>query len=187
MYNLFFNKQAMSKKNIIEKITREVEDFLHNDLPRIASQEAVNEFRDNFSRQGFRNKGIRKWPDVKRRDPTSPWYGFQYKGERRDRNTKRKSKRKLNFSKKYTLYDILTVSRNLESSIRPYEATPQRVEVGSDLPYAQVHNEGGYIRVFGKARVRLPQRQFIGESHELMEELEDKLMKKIDQITNNNI
>jgi phage gpG-like protein len=58
------------------------------------------------------------------------------------------------------------------------------VEIGSDLPYAQVQNDGGYIKVFGKARVKLPKRQFIGESQELMDYLEKILIKRIDNLTN---
>ena len=92
----------MSKKIIIEKITKEVEVFLKNDLPRIVAKEAVDEFRENFTRQGFRNNGIQRWPEVKRRMPNSPWYGFQYKGERRSPKDRKKKgqKRKLNFSLK---------------------------------------------------------------------------------------
>ena len=62
--------------------------------------------------------------------------------------------------------------------------SPVRVEIGSDLPYAQVQNDGGYIKVFGKAKVKLPKRQFIGESRELMDELERILIAKIDNLTN---
>lgn len=176
----------MSKKIIIEKITEEVEDFLKNDLPRIVAKEAVDEFRENFDREGFRNNGVQRWPEVKRRMPNSPWYGFQYKGERRsDKEKKRKGKkRKLNYSAKYTKYPILRVTSNLYRSVRSFEESPQRVEIGSDLPYAQVQNDGGYIKVFGKARVKLPKRQFIGESQELMDYLEKILIKRIDNLTN---
>ena len=176
----------MAKKIIIEKITKEVELFLKNDLPRIVAKEAVDEFRENFDREGFRNNGVQPWPEVKRRMPNSPWYGFQYKGERRsDKEKKRKGKkRKLNYSAKYTKYPILRVTSNLYRSVRSFEESPERVEIGSDLPYAQVQNDGGYIKVFGKARVKLPKRQFVGESKELMELLERILIQKIDNLTN---
>ena len=58
------------------------------------------------------------------------------------------------------------------------------MEIGSDLPYAQVHNDGGFIKVFGKAKVKLPKRQFVGESKELMDLLEKILIQKIDNLTN---
>lgn len=176
----------MSKKIIIEKITEEVQAFLKNDLPRIVAKEAVDEFRENFTRQGFRNNGIQRWPEVKRRMPNSPWYGFQYKGERRSPKERKKKgqKRKLNYSLKYTKYDILRITSNLYRSVTSFEVSPERVEIGSDLPYAIVHNDGGFIKVFGKAQVKLPKRQFIGESKELMDELERILIQKIDNLTN---
>ena len=176
----------MAKKIIIEKITEEVEVFLKNDLPRIVAKEAVDEFRENFVRQGFRNNGVQRWPEVKRRIPNSPWYGFHYKGERRSPKDRKKKgqRRKLNYSLKYTKYDILRITSNLYRSIREVDVSPERVEIGSDLPYAQVQNDGGHIKVFGKAKVKLPKRQFIGESKELMDELERILIQRIDNLTN---
>lgn len=70
-------------KNLLKEIEKKVIRYVEKDLPRIAGKMAVDEFRENFHRQGFRNNGITRWPDVKRRDKNSPWYGFQYKGEKR--------------------------------------------------------------------------------------------------------
>ena len=187
----------MSKKmnkNPLPEIEKKVLKYIRNDLPRIAGKMAVDEFRENFRRQGFRNNGITPWPDVRRRDKSSPWYGFQYKGERRtsvryirDRKTgktrRSKTQRKLNFSNAATRRGILIgPGANLMNSISVRERSPSQVIVGTDLPYAEVHNEGGYIRVFGKAVRKLPKRQFIGESRELMDEIEKKYLKDIDRI-----
>ena len=181
-------------KNPLPEIEKKVLKYIRNDLPRIAGKMAVDEFRENFRRQGFRNNGITPWPDVRRRDKSSPWYGFQYKGERRtsvryirDRKTgktrRSKTQRKLNFSNAATRRGILIgPGANLMSSISVRERSPSQVIVGTDLPYAEVHNEGGYIRVFGKAVRKLPKRQFIGESRELMDEIEKKYLKDIDRI-----
>ncbi len=181
-------------KNPLPEIEKKVFKYIRNDLPRIAGKMAVDEFRENFRRQGFRNNGITPWPDVRRRDKSSPWYGFQYKGERRtsvryirDRKTgktrRSKTQRKLNFSNAATRRGILIgPGANLMNSISVRERSPSQVIVGTDLPYAEVHNEGGYIRVFGKAVRKLPKRQFIGESRELMDEIEKKYLKDIDRI-----
>ena len=181
-------------KNPLPEIEKKVLKYIRNDLPRIAGKMAVDEFRENFRRQGFRNNGITPWPDVRRRDKSSPWYGFQYKGERRtsvryirDRKTgktrRSKTQRKLNFSNAATRRGILIgPGANLMNSISVCERSPSQVIVGTDLPYAEVHNEGGYIRVFGKAVRKLPKRQFIGESRELMDEIEKKYLKDIDRI-----
>ena len=200
-YNKFSNHQTMTTKNPLKEIEKQVLKYIERDLPRIAGDMAVNEFRENFHRQGFRNNGLTRWQDVKRRDKNSKWYGFRYKGEKRtsvhfvrDRKTgktkRSKTQRKLNFSNAATSWAILHNSGNLEKSIRTIETTPQKVVIGSDLPYAGVHNEGGYIRVFGKAQKKLPKRQFIGESAELMSDLEKRYLadidKIVDKVTDNN-
>lgn len=184
----------MARNNPISEINREVKRFLKNDLPRIAGKMGEDEFRENFVRQGFRNNGVTPWPEVKRRKADSPWYGFQYKGERRtslrikkDRKTgkyvRSKKQRKLNFSLAATRRNILVgPGSNLMNSIKVREATPARVIIGSDLPYSEVHNEGGTIKVFGKKTVKVPKRQFMGESRELMDELDKKLLERIDTI-----
>lgn len=185
----------MATKNLLQEIEKGIKRYVVTDLPRVVGKISVDEFRGNFYRRAFRNNGLHRWPDVKRRDPSSPWYGFQYKGERRtsvrmvrDRKTgkarRSKSQRKLNFSSAATQRGILIgPGSNLMRSIAVREATAQRVVIGTDLPYAEVHNEGGYIRVFGKAKVKVPQRQFIGESRELMQVIEKKFLREIDRIT----
>lgn len=184
----------MARKNPILQINKRVERFLKNDLPRIAGKMAVDEFRENFHREGFRNNGITPWAEVKRRKKDSPWYGFQYKGERRtsvairkDRKTgkyvRSKKQRKLNFSQAATERRILIgPGSNLMNSIKVLEKSFPKVVIGTDLPYAEVHNEGGYIRIFGKKKVKVPRRQFIGESRELMDELEQQLLENVDRI-----
>lgn len=185
----------MATKNVLQEIEKEIKRYVERDLPRMAGKVSVDEFRNNFRRRAFRNNGLHRWADVKRRDPSSPWYGFQYKGERRtsvrivrDRTTgktrRSKSQKKLNFSSAATQRGILLgPGNNLMRSIAVREASATRVVVGTDLPYAEVHNEGGYIRVFGKAKVKVPKRQFIGESHELMQVIEKKFLREIDRIT----
>lgn len=182
-------------KNPLKQIEKQVLKYIQKDLPRIAGKMAVDEFRGNFYRQGFRNNGITRWKDVKRRDKNSPWYGFQYKGEKRtfvrfvrDRRTgktrRSKTQKKLNYSAAATQRDILIgPGANLMNSISVQHILYDRlVVVGSDLPYAGVHNEGGYIKVFGKATKKLPKRQFIGESAELMSDLQKKYLADIDKI-----
>ena len=91
--------------------------------------------------------------------------------ERPVRPGEARHKKKLNFSNAATRRGILIgTGANLMNSITVFEASEKQVRVGSDLPYAEVHNEGGYIKIFGKAVKKLPRRQFIGESHELMTE-----------------
>lgn len=36
---------------------------------------AIEHFRDSFHREGFVDKSVTPWQEVKRRQPDSPWYG----------------------------------------------------------------------------------------------------------------
>ena len=160
----------------------------HSVLPIVIGKTAVDHFRENFTRQGFVNNGLQKWPDVKRRDPRSPWYGFDYKGEKRaeyrfarDRKTgkTKAAAQKLNFSAAATKRDVLTSQRKeLYNNIR-YAPQAGGVAIISDLPYSKVHNEGGTIKVFGKHPARLPKRQFIGESKELSAKITQEILKHL--------
>lgn len=153
-------------------------------LARSIGTEAVRHFKENFRQEGFVNNGLQKWKDVKRRDPASPWYGFEYKGEkradypvkRRKRGQRLKSTKRLNFSPAATRRKILTGSsgelqRSLAYRIDQTSADGIAVAITSDKPYAAVQNEGGTIRVFGKAPAMLPARPFVGYSKELNDEI----------------
>lgn len=180
---------------LIEERTAKAERWVRNNLPRMVGQEAVEHFKENFGREGFVDGGLHKWPDVKRRDPNSPWYGFDYQGEKRtsyafrkDRKTgksyKSKKQKKLNFSKAATRRKILDGSgHELQDSLR-YVETPGGVMITSDKPYAAVQNDGGTAKVFGKKSVRLPARPFVGESKELDGKIERIIDKGLDNILN---
>lgn len=91
--------------------------------PRIVGNMAVNFFKDSFRRQGFiKDTSLERW------DP-------------RKVNPKKGGKR-----------NILVKSGALRRSVRIIRSGPGYVVVGSDLPYAKIHNEGGTIR--GTFRVR---------------------------------
>lgn len=170
-------------RNFISGINRRIEHVVGNVIPRKVGTEAVRHFKDNFRKEGFVNGGLHKWKEVKRRDPSSPWYGFDYKGDKRgdfpgktNAKGKRKYRKRLNFSRAATKRAILTgPTAELQDSIA-YDASPGKVSIYSDKPYAAVQNDGGTIKVFGKHRVQLPKRQFIGHS----KELDDKITKTID-------
>ena len=169
-------------KELKRKI-REVDRWVRNDLPRQVGKTAVDHFRENFVREGFMDGGVKKWKEVKRRMPSSGWYGFEYKGEKRSsyafsrnkktgKTRKAKSQKRLNFSKAATLRKILNGrTHDLQDSLR-YLPTSQGVEILSDKPYAEVQNNGGNIRVFGKHTAKLPARPFVGHSRELDETIE---------------
>ena len=65
---------------------------------------------------------------------------------------------------------ILVKTGNLRRSIRVVSRTLQSITIGSDLIYADVHNEG--LRVRGH---KMPKRQFVGNSYKLNMLLQKKL------------
>lgn len=180
-------------EQIIKRKLEEVNIWAKNDLPRIVGKEAVDHFRENFNKEGFVDNGLHKWPNVKRRDQSSPWYGFDYKGEKRtsyafkrDKKTgksiKDKKQIKLNFSKAATQRKILNgSSHELQNSLR-YIANSGQVTITSDKSYAAIQNDGGTIRIFGKGSARLPARPFVGDSKELSDKIDQIIDNKLDQI-----
>jgi phage gpG-like protein len=167
---------------------------LQTDMPRIVGKTAVDHYQENFDKEGFVDNGVNKWPDVKRRDPSSPWYGFEYRGERATNKLKKKGKgqkgytnggkNRTNFSQAATQRKVLNGSTHeLRRALR-YVPRQNGVEILNDKPYAAIHNEGGTIRVFGRGSATLPARQFVGESIELDEKIEKETDRKLDQLFN---
>lgn len=181
-------------KDFQEKLNK-LKEGLTRDIPVIVGKLAVDHFKENFHKQGFVNNGLKKWANVKRRDQSSPWYGFEYTGQKRTSvaftrskqtgKTQRSAKQKpLNFSSSATTRKVLSSKRmELYNSIR-YKTSGGQVVISSDKPYAQLHNEGGTIKVFGKHPVKIPQRQFMGESKELSDKFAEQINVYIHTIFN---
>lgn len=186
----------MDYKNLPADLGRKLsllKQAMRSEIPRAAAIEAKEHFRDNFRKGGFVNNGLQKWPDVKRRDPTSSWYGFEYKGDKRtyykfsrDRKTgktyKSSTQKKLNYSPTATSRSVLTSKRNYLMNSVNATGNNGRIIVFSNAPHAQLHNEGGQFRVFGKATATMPKRQFIGPSKELNDKVELLIINQIDKI-----
>ncbi|MBI9063295.1 MAG: hypothetical protein JEZ14_15040 [Marinilabiliaceae bacterium] len=177
-------------KELIDKLNR-LQRFLNDgSVQRIVGTEAVRHYKQSFHDEAFSNNAEKDepWPDVKRRDSESKWYGFNYTGEKRTsvriaRNrdgTTRRSKRqkRLNYSSAATTRKILSgPSKELYNSIRYTYA--RNVVIRSDKPYAQVHNDGGKIQVFGKGSRRVKQRRFVGPSRVLTNKINKEVTKRI--------
>lgn len=142
-------------KKLEDKLKR-MERYLENDLPTIIGGEAVNHFKDSFQNQGFTDKTLERWPDVKRRDPHSPWHGFKV-GQR--------------FSSAAASRPILSgETQNLIHSLR-WQKTTNGVLITAGTKYAKIHNEGGAMKVFGRGGHTMPKRQFMGDSKVLRERI----------------
>ena len=92
---------------------------------------------------------------------------------------------------------ILVDSGRLKRSIRVVSADSNRVIIDTDVPYAEIHNEGldgevsvrkhsrrsrkGRLHIVKahKRRVHMPQRRFLGESQALATQLEELMIKEL--------
>lgn len=180
-------------KELIDKLNQ-LNKFLNDgSVQRIVGTEAVRHYKKSFHNEAFSNnaEGDEPWPDVKRRDPESKWYGFNYKGEQRtsvriarnrDGSTRRaKRQRKLNYSAAATKRKILSgSSKELYNSIR--FTYSRNVVIRSDKPYAQVQNDGGEIKVFGKSPAKLQRRRFVGQSRVLISKINKEVTQRINKI-----
>ena len=108
---------------------RELRDFIKivDNLERVYTQmpREIGRIAVNFSKERFR---AQNWVD----NNTDPW-----------------KKRRFNGKGKSASRGILVGkgSGRLKRSIRLISATQTLVKIGTDVPYAQVHNEGGVIEV----------------------------------------
>ncbi|MDP2061321.1 MAG: phage virion morphogenesis protein [Candidatus Sungbacteria bacterium] len=149
--------------------------LLYRKFPQLAGIEAVN-----FSKERFRQKN---WLDRTRE---------KWEPRKRIGTTKKKPKG-----------SILVVSGRLKRSVKKLRQTRNSVTIGTDVPYARIHNEGGEITktvtVEKHSRVRagrkstvkshkrtmnttIPQRQFIGESAILLRRVERLVEREIRKI-----
>ena len=117
-------------------------------LPVKAGTIAVQHFRDNFRQEGFVDSSLQPWKPAKRKsDPKNPDNAYK---------------------------TLLSLRNNLYKSIQK-KVAPGVATVYTNVPYAAAHNEGTN-RAGRNHRVRIPKRQFMGQS----KQLDDKVRKMID-------
>ena len=178
------------------RISLRVGRYLDDDAPRIVGTEAVNHFKKSFDDEGFTDASLEEWKPSKRTKSNSVWYGFQYQARTRPpsnhpRRRKAKGPYRARKSNPITNYSPAATKRrtltgqtgDLKESIE-YRRRGDKVIVGSNLPYAKVHNEGETIRVFGGKSVTVPKRQFIGDSIKLTAKIKHELNKDIKRFLN---
>jgi phage gpG-like protein len=130
--------------------------YLNNDALDVIGTLAVNHAQDAFIVEGYTDAQLQPWKEVKRRQSG--------KGKPRDQTR-----------------PILSDTGDLKDSIR-YEKAGDSVHIGSDLPYAQPHNEG--TSNAGRSnKTTIPKRQFIGKSVELETQIKAKIQRDLKRIT----
>ncbi len=152
----------------IENVESEIKKQIMDDMPRLIGNAAVSMVNQNFRDAGWRDGGLKPWKKTKRQ---------MGKG-------------------KGSQYLPLHSSREHMSRSTQYKKTgPGEVTISNPVPYASVHNDGFEgnvnvkahkrtiskgknkgdkysVRAFSR-RMYIPQRQFMGESRELNEKIEN--------------
>lgn len=165
----------------IEK-TRKMIAYFETQVPTIMGVEAVNHFKESFTKQGFTDKGLDKWAEVERREE-GVWKGFQY-GSTVPRPGKKQRKKGAitNYSPAASKRQILTgQTMELQESIK-WKPNGRGVTVFSDVPYAKIQNEGGAMRIFGKASGEIPKREFMGRSEVLRNKIKAIIMHDLNKM-----
>ena len=165
-------------ENLIEKLQK-ANNFFSKDVYEVIGGEAEKFYKKSFRDEGFTDKSLEKWKDVKRR--TNP------------RPSQRK-KASSSGSRKFVSPEgvetsgqaILTNSGYLGESIK-YEVTPPYIVIhasgkGDDGgKIAQVHNEGGKAGRKSK-QFDMPQRQFIGKSATLKNLITEEIKSRLNNL-----
>ena len=133
-----------------EKITR-----MKEELPKLLANQAQTFFVKSWSNQGWEGD---KWQEVKRRIEGTPEYKYP-------------KKKGLGRRTKAILVNTGRLRRAVGSSIRSQQF--DRIRLVVDLPYAEVHNDGG---------VHAPKRTFMKHSTTLGAMQQEKIKEFTDKV-----
>lgn len=148
---------------------KEITDFTQSDdIKDIVGVEAVNHFKESFANEGFTDETLNPWKDVKRRDPSSAWYGHSGQTGK--------------FSPARTTAKILSgETKELQNSLT-YTRINNGARITSDKPYASVHQFGGMAKIYGKKPFHMTPRPFVGKSAVLVRNINEKIKREITKI-----
>ena len=130
-------------------VRRNIEE-MKTSLPKILGNDAQRFFLSSFDKQGFDNNGLKSW-------------------KKRKKETKKTDGKNI-------LIGTGRLRRTVAQSLK--EATFTRIRFEVNLPYAQIHNEGGTLKNGGE----MPKRQFMGNSKTLKILLEKKINLALEKI-----
>lgn len=149
---------------------------VYDNFPEGAGIEAENFFKERFNRKNWVDRTPEPW---KANAKPPDWVPIQWRKRRGS---------------------LMVDSGRLKRSIRVIKTTKNSVIVGTDVPYAQIHNEGGTINQTlnikqhtrkrkgrtesvtahtRKRTIKIPKRQFIGESAILLRRIERYVEREI--------
>lgn len=166
-------KDFLTKLNKLSK--------LYKKFPEMAAIEAVNFSKERFVRKNWVDRSVSAW---KPRKQSPGWHSEAQK-------------------KAATRGSLMIKSGRLKRSIRKIKVTRNSVTIGTDVPYAEAHNEGAVINQTisikthsrkrkgrietvkahrRKRKFTLPERRFMGESALLLRRVERLVQREINEI-----
>ena len=154
------------RKKLEQKLDA-IKAYADANVPKVIGAESIKEFRSNFVNESFDGK---KWKDVVRRDPKSPWYG--HSGQTGKKSNSRKSAK------------ILDGETGELRNATSFRTNAKSVTILNDKPYAAVHNEGLMAKIYGKKEFTMPKRQFVGITKQLEKNITDKIERDLTRIIN---
>jgi phage gpG-like protein len=142
--------------------------YLKTQAPKVIGVEAKNHFREGFVNEGFTDKALEPWEEVKRREDAAL---------KRNKNGK-VSKSQPRDQRRKILSDAGTLKNSIDYSI-----TGNEIEVGTDdvKGKAEAHNEGTTTAGRGNSTT-IPKRQFIGQSNQLEQKIKAKFERDVTKI-----
>lgn len=180
----------------MEKKRKELSDLMHRKMPVYAGRIAVNHVQDNFRKGGFVNDGLHKWKKSNRET-----YGG--KSAAGNYGTLMSGRNHLYSSSKYVPGDAMvsiqndeiyagihnwggTISTTVTQKMRKF-AWAKYYSLGGgkkDQPVAPDVNfwKGLALTKKTKLNIRMDQRQYLGESKEMNEEIWGKLDEEMEKI-----
>ena len=190
----------MDVKNLADELKNkagEVENLMRRKLPVIVGRMAKDHYQENFRKGGFQNRGLRKWPVTRRQTSGIAGADGQYGPLLSRRNH-------LFASIKYVPGDYrVTVSNDLPyAPLHNYggETTPTVTPRMRRFAWAMYYKDGGgkkekdtsqasfwkglALTKKDKLKIKIPQRQFIGESQELKDKINQRIETELSQIIN---
>lgn len=152
----------------IENVESEIKKQIMDDMPRLIGNAALSMVNQNFRDAGWRDGGLKPW---------------------------KKTKRQMGKGKGSQYLPLHSSREHLSRSTQYKKTGPGEVTISNPVPYASVHNDGFEgnvnvkahkrtiskgknkgnkysVRAFSR-RMYIPQRQFMGESRELNEKIEN--------------
>jgi phage gpG-like protein len=198
--------------NIIKAKKKELDDLMRRRMPVLAGRMAKDHYQDNFRQSGFVNGGLRPWPASKRLSSGGTSASDNYGTLLSSRNHLFSSIKYVPGDGRVVVSNDLqyapvhnwggTVSPAVTRKMRGfawamYYKTIGKKKGGTDKKKgkrggsakAPVSPQAAFWRNLAltkktKLSVRIPQRQFLGESQELIQKINDKTEEEIRKILN---